>query len=72
MHSLVKAARRFLVDVSARSGELDPDSDGLTPDLVIPDHDEWAMWEAMAALPDDDQRVTNASGRSAAPLRSGR
>ncbi|MEU2490900.1 hypothetical protein [Streptomyces sp. NPDC007883] len=51
---LLKAARRFLVEVLAQSEELDPDSDSLTPDLVMPDYDDEAMWEAMAALPDPD------------------
>jgi hypothetical protein len=49
---LLKAARRFLVEVLAHSQELDPDSDGLEPDLVVPDYDDEAMWEAMAALAD--------------------
>lgn len=52
--SLLKAARRFLVEVLAHSQELDPDSDGLEPDLLVPDYDDEAMWEAMAALADDD------------------
>ncbi|WP_370423170.1 hypothetical protein AB8O64_32440 [Streptomyces sp. QH1-20] len=52
--SLLKAAQRFLVEVLAQSEDLDPDSDDLTPDLVVPDYDDEAMWEAMAALADYD------------------
>ncbi|MET7551531.1 hypothetical protein ABZS94_38590 [Streptomyces sp. NPDC005500] len=51
---LLKAAQRFLVEVLAQSEDLDPDSDDLTPDLVVPDYDDEAMWEAMAALADYD------------------
>ncbi|MFE1016105.1 hypothetical protein ACFW4M_33175 [Streptomyces sp. NPDC058794] len=51
---LLKAARRFLVEVLAHSENLDPDSNDLTPDLVVPDYDDEAMWEAMAALADHD------------------
>ncbi|MFC8394564.1 hypothetical protein [Streptomyces sp. NPDC057238] len=51
---LLKAARRFLVEVLAHSQELDPDSDGLEPDLVVPGYDDEAMWEATAALADYD------------------
>ncbi|WP_346167576.1 hypothetical protein [Streptomyces javensis] len=38
----------------AQSENLDPDSNDLTPDLVVPDYDDEAMWEAMAALADHD------------------
>ncbi|MBE8477501.1 hypothetical protein [Streptomyces justiciae] len=51
---LLKAARRFLLEVLAQSEDLDPDSNDLTPDLVMPDYDDEAMWEAMAALADHD------------------
>jgi hypothetical protein len=51
---LLKAARRFLVEVLAHSENLDPDSNDLTPDLVVPDYDDEAMWEAMAALADHE------------------
>ncbi|GAA3904771.1 hypothetical protein GCM10022244_13670 [Streptomyces gulbargensis] len=51
---LMKAAQTFLVEVLAQSEELDPDSDDLTPDLVVPDYDDEAMWEAMASLADDE------------------
>jgi hypothetical protein len=51
---LLKAAQRFLIEVLAQSEDLDPDSDDLTPDLVVPDYDDEAMWEAMAALADYD------------------
>ncbi|MEV5862148.1 hypothetical protein AB0L83_20830 [Streptomyces sp. NPDC052071] len=51
---LLKAARRFLTEVLAQSENLDPDSNDLTPDLVVPDYDDEAMWEAMAALADHD------------------
>ncbi|MEU9646131.1 hypothetical protein [Streptomyces sp. NPDC048188] len=51
---LLKAVRRFLVEVLAHSENLDPDSNDLTPDLVVPDYDDEAMWEAMAALADHD------------------
>jgi hypothetical protein len=51
---LLKAARRFLLEVLAQSEDLDPDSNDLTPDLVVPDYDDEAMWEAMAALADHD------------------
>lgn len=58
---LLKAARRFLVEVLAHSQELDPDSDGLEPDLVVPDYDDEAMWEAMTALADYDADEDNDS-----------
>lgn len=51
---LLEAARRFLVEVLAHSQELDPDRDGLEPDLVVPDYDDETMWEAMTALADYD------------------
>lgn len=52
---LLDAAQRFLVGVLAQSEELDPDSDGLEPDLVTPEYDDEAMWEAMMALADDEE-----------------
>lgn len=42
------------LEVLAQSEDLDPDSDNLTPDLVVPDYDNEAMWEAMAALAEYD------------------
>jgi hypothetical protein len=58
---LLKAAQRFLVEVLAQSEDLDPDSDDLRPDLVAPDYDDEAMWEAMAALADYDADEDNDS-----------
>lgn len=52
--ALMKAAQTFLVEVLAQSEELDPDSDDLTPDLVLPDYDDEAMWEAMASFAGDE------------------
>jgi hypothetical protein len=62
---LMKAARRFLLEVLAQSEELDPVSDGLEPDLVVPDYDDEAMWEAMAALADHDADEDNCSQNDA-------
>ncbi|MFJ8028712.1 hypothetical protein [Streptomyces sp. NPDC096311] len=62
---LLKAARRFLVEVLAHSQELDPDSDGLEPDLVMPDYDDEVMWEAMTALADYDADEDNGSKNDA-------
>ncbi|MFE3143373.1 hypothetical protein [Streptomyces scopuliridis] len=62
---LLKAARRFLVEVLAHSEDLDPDSNDLTPDLVVPDYDDEAMWEAMAALADHDVDEDNDSQNDA-------
>ncbi|APS17505.1 hypothetical protein TK78_34155 [Streptomyces sp. Tue 6075] len=59
---LLNAARRFLVEVLAHSQELDPDSDVLEPDLVVPDYDDEAMWEAMAALADYDADEHDSEG----------
>ena len=62
---LLKAARQFLVEVLAHSQELDPDSDGLEPDLVVPDYDDETMWEAMTALADYDADEDNGSKNDA-------
>ncbi|MFB6887732.1 hypothetical protein ACFCX4_00245 [Kitasatospora sp. NPDC056327] len=51
---LMRAAQQFLVKVLAHSEELDPASDDLNPDLVEPEYDDEAMWEAMTALLDGD------------------
>jgi hypothetical protein len=40
-------------------------SDGLEPDLVVPDYDDEAMWEAMAALADHDADEDNCSQNDA-------
>ena len=62
---LLKAARQFLVEVLAHSQELDPDSDGLEPDLVVSDYDDEAMWEAMTALADYDADEDNGNKNDA-------
>ena len=62
---LLNAARRFLVEVLAHSQELDPDSNGLEPDLVVPDYDDEAMWEAMTALAEYDADEDNGSKNDA-------
>ncbi|GGV20253.1 hypothetical protein GCM10010260_70450 [Streptomyces filipinensis] len=39
-----------MAEVLARSEDLDPDSDDLTPGLGVPNYGDEAMWEATAAL----------------------
>ncbi|MFI8275592.1 hypothetical protein ACIGBH_11885 [Streptomyces sp. NPDC085929] len=61
--ALMKAAQTFLIEVLAQSEELDPDSDDLTPDLMVPDYDDEAMWEAMTSFAgDEDESVDSEPG----------